>query len=212
MPNRTRCMLVALATALALSLMTGAATALRSLSLNPVPRSWTLTQRGVAFRSELGEVICNLTLRKGTPGIFPKRAGTMVGEIFGFFTEACRGNGVIESPRVVPLNVEPELWKMVYTAILGTLPRITGIKFQIREFLLLFEMLVLGAVTRCLYRGPVEELATVTEGVIGRLRFTRESRRLTLSPERLNNEICPRTGEIIAESLEPEQVIRVSLV
>jgi hypothetical protein len=214
MKNVTKLLLVVLTAALVASLGSTTATALRSLSLEGVTTQ-TLNQRALTLSSELGSIICDTTLVKTVSRVIPKMSGVLIGRITDVRTANCIGSGGVRANGVVsvtPVGLEaPERWRLVYVSILGTLPRITGIRIKIEQSLILILFRDVFTVSHlCHVLTNVIGLAAVAaDGTIGLLRS--ESTEFLRAID-LNGNGCPATGSYNANALTPLQTVTVKLI
>jgi hypothetical protein len=209
MTVRFKVLMAALAAVLALSFAVGTANALRSLSIGG-PTTLTLNGR-ITFTSEFAVIECNATITKTVSRIIPKVDHILVGKITRVETErpptpTCRSSvGRLSNIEIRNLERE-EFGRILKGTILGTLPTITGILFLVDRFQASFTTEVSG---RCGYESPergLPVLASVSRGVIGRLRF-QPNRAVRIE----GGAFCPRTGEL-SEQMEPLQTTTVTLI
>lgn len=160
-----RIMLAALVSVLLLSVGTGTAAANRSLSLVG-EQTQTFTGR-VTFSGI--EAICNLTVTKTLSRVIPKVAGTLLGRVTAIRNANCDLIAFL-----IGEGENGNLWRLLYSAFLGTLPSPSGYHIQIQNFQILVVINLIFRVA-CLYEGSIGLLAEVERGSnIGRLRSTNE--------------------------------------
>jgi hypothetical protein len=203
----------AMAAVIALSLLAGSASALRSLSITG---STTLTLNGrLTLSNSVGDLICNMTVTKTISRVIPKIANVLIGKITRIDTARPReANCMLTGEeffrrleRIEFLLEREERARIFKGTILGTLPNITGILVSIDQ--LRGGFVISG--NRCLYETPREglgELAEVNrEGLNGRLII------LSGSTESLieGGAFCPSTFELRG-SLTPLQRTFVRLI
>jgi hypothetical protein len=205
---------------IAVGVVAGTASALRSLSVAGTT-TLTLNSRRLTFESSLVRIECEFTFVKTISRIIPKTEGILIGKVTDvrIDTPRCAASSGGEV-RIIPLGLaNEELWRLFYKSILGTLPRITGARFRIERLQLLMNT---GGIT-CLFQGFVEELALISNGVVGNLRTLRPfgtTQSLALGPneERLRNNIFCPTREIFFQAegangeLVPLQTITIRLI
>ena len=213
---RTRALLVAMAALMALSFAAGTANALRSLSLSGTERPLTLNGT-VTFEGEgLGEIICNTTFVKTLSAVIPKTSGTLMGRITDVRiapANTCRTTGGIINllePVVILGLTNENLWRLFYTSILGTLPRITGVQIRIRSIQALLKFNTILGEAQCLYEGDIEALATINSGTVERLRAVEGQNTATLITN-LNGGPCLSRAKFKA-SLTPLQTNTLTLL
>ncbi len=209
MRTLTRLVVMALAITASLALLTGAASANRSLSLSPAGRVAATSEGKVTFEEPRGSfgLACNLILNGTTERVSVKRAGTHIGSITEGNTNECRDTffGIAGS---ATLLVEPRApFDQVYTAFLGTLPRINGILFNSDA-----RFLLVTAIGSCLYAtGAAREAPALFEadaaGAISRGSFVRGE--VTRLLTRLSG-TCPGTGSLAGRfTVSPRQTVRL---
>ncbi len=209
MRTLTRLVVMALAITASLALLTGAASANRSLSLSPAGTVRAVSEGKVTFEEPSGSfgLACNLTLNGTTARSVAKRAGEHIGSITEGRTNECRDTffGIAGS---ATLLVEPRApFDQVYTAFLGTLPEINGILFRSDA-----RFLLVTAIGSCLYatsaarEAPALFEAARGTGAITRGHFLRDSTRLLT---RLSG-TCPATGSLAGRfTVSPTQTVRL---
>jgi hypothetical protein len=205
---------IALATVTALAAGMGTAAALRSLSLEGTTTQ-TLNQRALSFGTELGSIIFDMTMVKTVSRVIPKISGTLVGRITDVRFSNFIGSGGVRRDgitSVTPVGLEaPERWRLFYVSILGTLPRITGLRVEIRDALLLIlfrDIFTISHLCHILFNSTF--LAAVGgDGTIGNLRSQTTQ---FLQVIDLNGNGCPATGEFVANGLVPLQTVRAKLL
>jgi len=206
MRGRSKVLLAVLAAVLALSMATGAATALRSISVNP-GGAITAIARALTFTASGQSIICEVVLTGEIQRAIPKTAGALVGRITAVEIQRRRPETCTKTAGLrVITNITAELtlpWHIRYQAILGTLPRITGILLIVLRtgFLLDFTD-ILARNFRCLYEPDLGVLGEVVAGKVSSLRILRQ----VLTGRELPGGRCPEAAELAGEfRLEPAQ-------
>lgn len=146
------------------------ATGSRSLSFAPSGETITST---VTFLFQTYEIICNMTIARTLPRAISKRSGTSMGRVTRVTISEClyRGRRYPESGLEISMvALAPGTrWSVSYSAFLGTLPTITGVRYDISEALILYIVNeIFGSIRECLYRGTIGMLADVSERRIER--------------------------------------------
>lgn len=180
----------ALAATFLLALVAGTASALRSISVNNTrteSKSRALTFKAV--RESFG-VVCEVTFLRTLSAAFPKTIPILTGSTIGVRIENCRDTvfgaaatvSVIESGgRRCGLRGElcPVAWRLFYQGFVGTLPRITGTKFDEERTNFLIEDAI--ANKACEYEGDgwgQNEIAEATGAVTGGRALAEHTQRL----------------------------------
>lgn len=197
--------LVAVATALAMSLaVSSAATASRAISVAP-GGSVTTTASNLTFRASVGDIVCNVTLAGtlSTGPIAKVRAGSGVGSVTGPNTlSGC-------SDTIPLLNVAATntalTWTIGYNGVFtGTLPNIMSV--QLMNTGTGFLLTLSGQ--SCLYRGNIildttGSAATLVRGL--NVNTAGSNNDATLSA---GGGVCPASGELFGSfALTPTQTM-----
>jgi hypothetical protein len=201
---RVKLLLTALTAALALSIGTGTAVALRSLSATQ-ETTLRLASRALTFRSSFVEAICEVTLLKTLSRSIPKLENILMGGVTGVRipVERCRvsGFGAESVLEVEALRIETgEEWRVTYQSYLGTLPRFIGVKFRIKKLHIKIGISIFGSRVACLYDGEIETLASVNES--GRLVSLESTRGENLRKNASSSELCSASMEVRATGAE----------
>jgi len=183
---------------LALLAVAGAATALRSLSVNE--SRYTLRTESLFITVGTARLVCHAVLTHTISRAITKREGLRVGKFTRFTLESCRA---VEEIIVAPtfLGIEQEtLWVLLYRSFAGTLPNILRISYRLEHILMLVE----ANFSRCLYEGS----GIYFWGFAGERDEDSDTLRLVTT---LGGLSCPATASIEGIfSIEPE--LRVTLV
>lgn len=147
----------------ALSLMSGGASANRSIELIPLRggRATRFTSSAVTFRGESLSLICEVTDDLTLQGRVPKVVGAAIGSMTSVSVR-CRGGEVTVNRETLP-------WALRYSSFTGALPNIVNVQFSV------FESVLITAgfgFARCKYQGNAAYIATVEAGgLITRVRY-----------------------------------------
>jgi hypothetical protein len=219
MNRRKKFVLAALCAALLLSIGAGTASALRSLRLDG-ERTLQLTGRFTAIIGAI-TIRCNVTIRKTYTPIFPKRAGTVIGNIIEYALprpETCELAGARRLNIINTIGVGvAERWRIVYKTFLGTLPEITGILFEWQRIEKEFEIEETFANLFCIYNnegvaGSLGLLARVNRGIIERLRTLETPAEVTEKQlQAFSSARCPMRMRLKYE-LTPAGELRLTLL
>ncbi len=115
-------------------------------------RELTVTDSGSGVR-----IVCPVTLRGTLDEVIPKSAGEIGGEVTSASAGTCTGGSASFLAGSLP-------WYAEYESFTGTLPNITSVTMDFREFSALAS--ILGGIVACLYRGSLRgtlDATTVTE-------------------------------------------------
>ena len=137
-----------LTAALALALATGVANASRGFSTERA-ENVRATATNLRFITEVGEVICNVTMNLSLHRTIAKVERTLAGYVREVNIAGCtEGSAEILDERGVQTRSGRVRWHISYESFSGTLPSITSIRLLIRNVQFLITRLV-----RCLYEG-----------------------------------------------------------
>ncbi len=188
---RRRIMLPALAGALVLLAISSLAHASQGIEVGREASEQTLTSSAVTFRAEAFTIRCPLTLRGEVDEVIAKSAGLVGGAILESAVGTCEGGTVSFLAASFP-------WELEYTSFSGTLPAISGVRFEIPR--VSGSGTVLGI--RCLYEGTLH----------GTLNGTRATQ-VTISESTLSlkeGSLCPRT-ETVSGTLSTSPTMTLAL-
>jgi hypothetical protein len=186
-------------------IVSGTALALRSLQASPAG-SIRLTERATTFSTEIGNVICEMTLTGTLGERIPKGVGSGAGSILEVATTNCRSN-LEEFRPVIRITFLFAPYAIVFNAFLGTLPNITGVLIIIQNVQMLVSVRAPVIGFECLYRGDVPALGTLVGGVLQRVRPLPN---ITIGNPRRLSGTCPATIGVQSNFLiTPEPSIRL---
>jgi hypothetical protein len=213
MMHRRKLLLVALTTALLLTLGAGSASANRSLAVSGGGRAISATVRGF----ELGEgnifVSCAATLNGSMRSPISKVIGSEIATIPEVPTASCRNNLGVRPTSLTVLATPLLPWVMNFVNYQGTLPNIREITISIIRVWILMRIEALS----CLYQGSVPFL---TEGTMGSGTFTWRNfhseggNSLTLSASRGEEGMrtCPATARLGGQAMEFTTEVTLTLI
>jgi hypothetical protein len=183
-----------------LAMLAGTATASNGIAIEARVGTQITATGSSTLVSEAVNLICNLTL-KGTTAktsVLKRNANRLPEGLIGQITEGTAGpgetctdsfGGTRDSARL--LNTAARPIDVVYSAFLGTLPRINGIKtINLRTA---FVINLPGLGTECLFEGSIEALFFESRGGQSLDRVTFGNDRIPLIR---GTALCPRSGQL----------------
>jgi hypothetical protein len=201
MHKLTRLALTTSLTLLPLTLLAATATASNGIAIEARVGTIITTTGSNTFISEAFNEICNLTLH-GTlakTSVLKRNANRLPEGLIAQITEGTAGPGAIctdsfggRTDSMSILNNARRPIDVVYSAFLGTLPRINGIKtINLRSA---FSINLPGLGTECLFEGNIEALFFEARGTGQSLD------RVTFGNDRIpllrGTALCPRSGQL----------------
>jgi outer membrane lipoprotein SlyB len=120
------------------------------------PTAEAINISSLTFTAEGSSVSCPITLSGSLDEAMQKTAGQLLGEVTSTRVGTCTGGEIRLLTETLP-------WNLAYASFQGTLPRITGVTLDIKQFAALATVTIFGITSRCLYSGAARGILNGTE-------------------------------------------------